>query len=48
VNNASGPREHRAGVAVGGDTDMTGTYVKVIIVEAAILIALFVFGRLFS
>jgi hypothetical protein len=41
---ASGPREHRA----GGDTDMTGTYVKVIIVEAAILIALFVFGRLFS
>ena len=48
VNNASGPREHRAGVAAGGDTDMTGTYVKVIIVEAAILIALFVFGRLFS
>jgi hypothetical protein len=32
----------------GGDTDMTGTYVKVLLVEAAILIALFVFGRLFS
>ena len=30
------------------DTDMTGTYVKVLLVEAAILIALFVFGRLFS
>jgi len=30
------------------DTDMTGTYVKVILVEAAILIALFVFGRLYS
>jgi len=30
------------------DTDMTGTYVKVMLVEAAILIALFVFGRLYS
>ena len=29
-------------------TDMTGTYVKVILVETAILVALFVFGRLYS
>jgi hypothetical protein len=36
---ASGPRDQ---------SDMTGTYVKVILVEAAILIALFLFGRLFS
>ena len=38
----------RAGAGLGGDTDMTGTYVKVLLVEAAILIALFVFGRIFS
>jgi hypothetical protein len=30
------------------DSDMRGTYVRVIIVEAAIIIALLVFGRLFS
>ena len=41
-------KDARAGVGLGGDTDMTGTYVKVLLVEAAILIALFVFGRLFS
>ena len=29
-------------------SDMTRTYVQVIIVEAAIIIALLVFGRLFS
>ena len=29
-------------------SDMTGTYVKVVIVEAAIVIALLIFGRLFS
>jgi hypothetical protein len=45
VNNASGP----GGQPEPPDqTDMTGTYVKVILVEAAILIALFVFGRLYS
>jgi hypothetical protein len=33
---------------INDQSDMTGTYVKVIVVEAAILIALFVFGRLFS
>jgi hypothetical protein len=42
------PSDSRAGAGLGGDTDMTGTYVKVLLVEAAILIALFVFGRLFS
>ena len=41
-------KELRAGAGPGGDTDMTGTYVKVLLVEAAILIALFVFGRIFS
>jgi hypothetical protein len=46
VNN--GPIDPRAGEGLGGDTDMTGTYVKVLLVEAAILIALFVFGRIFS
>jgi hypothetical protein len=46
VNNL--PNDARAGAGPGGDTDMTGTYVKVLLVEAAILIALFVFGRLYS
>lgn len=41
VTNANGRHE-------SDNTDMTGTYVKVILVEAAILIALFVFGRLYS
>jgi hypothetical protein len=30
------------------DTPMTATYIKVVVVEAIILIALWVFGRLFS
>ena len=42
------PSDTRADAGLGGDTDMTGTYVKVLLVEAAILIALLVFGRLFS
>ena len=42
------PSDARAGAGPGGDTDMTRTYVKVLLVEAAILIALFVFGRLYS
>jgi hypothetical protein len=29
-------------------SDMTATYVKVIALEAAILVALWIFGRLFS
>ena len=29
-------------------SDMTGTYVKVIAIEAAILVALWIFGRMFS
>ena len=41
-------KDPRAGAGLDGDTDMTGTYVKVLLVEAAILIALFVFGRIFS
>jgi hypothetical protein len=32
----------------GGDTPMTSTYVKVLVLEAAIIAALFVFGRMFS
>jgi len=44
VNNAS----PRAQPEPPDQTDMTGTYVKVILVETAILIALFVFGRLYS
>jgi hypothetical protein len=46
VNNL--PNDARAGAGPERDTDMTGTYVKVLLVEAAILIALFVFGRLYS
>ena len=42
------PGDARAGAGPAEDTDMTGTYVKVLLVEAAILVALFVFGRLFS
>jgi hypothetical protein len=30
------------------DTPMTGTYAKVIVLQAAILVALWIFGRLFS
>ena len=30
------------------DTPMTATYVKVIVLQAAILILLWIFGRLFS
>lgn len=30
------------------DTAMTGTYVRVLILEAAIIVALIVFGRLFA
>jgi hypothetical protein len=29
-------------------SDMTGTYVRVIVLEAAILAALWIFGRMFS
>ena len=31
-----------------GDSKMTATYVRVMIVEAALIIALLIFGRLFS
>ena len=30
------------------DTPITGTYVTVVLVEAAIIVALWVFGRVFS
>ena len=30
------------------DTPMTGTYARVLIVEAFIIVALWIFGRLFS
>jgi hypothetical protein len=30
------------------DTPMTGTYARVLIVEAIIIVALWIFGRLFS
>jgi hypothetical protein len=30
------------------DTPMTGRYVRVLIIEACIIVALWVFGRLFS
>lgn len=31
-----------------GDTDMTGTYVRVVILEAVIIAALWILGRAFS
>jgi len=37
-----GPPDHER------DTDMTPTYVRVVILEAAILVALWYFGRAFS
>ena len=35
-------------VDVDGDTPMTGTYVRVVIMEAAIIIALWFLGRAFG
>jgi hypothetical protein len=32
----------------GHDTPMTATYVRVLIVEAALIVALWLFGRMFS
>jgi hypothetical protein len=32
----------------GDDTPMTATYVRVLIVEAALIVALWLFGRMFS
>jgi hypothetical protein len=32
----------------GHDTPMTATYIQVLLVEAAIILALWVFGRMFS
>ena len=32
----------------GSDTDMTSTYIRVVVVEAIILAALWLFGRVFS
>ena len=32
----------------GHDTPMTATYIQVLIVEAAIILALWLFGRMFS
>jgi hypothetical protein len=31
-----------------GDTPMTGTYIRVLVLEAAILVALWLFARAFS
>ena len=31
-----------------GDTPMTGTYIKVLMLEAVIITALWIFGRMFS
>ena len=31
-----------------GDSDLTATYVKVVVLEAAIIVVLWVFGRMFS
>jgi hypothetical protein len=31
-----------------GDTPMTATYVRVVVLEAAIIVALWVLGRMFS
>ena len=37
-----------AGPHVERDTPMTGIYVRVLLVEAAIVVALWYFGRMFS
>ena len=45
------PRRAKAAAPEGrgpGDSKMTATYVRVMIVEAALIIALLIFGRLFS
>ena len=44
----SGAKASAPGGGAPDDTKMTRTYVRVIIVEAAIIIALLFFGRLFS
>jgi hypothetical protein len=31
-----------------GDTPMTGTYIKVLVLEAVIITALWIFGRVFA
>ena len=41
-------RDDRSAARVEGDTPMTATYVRVVIVEAAIIIALWFLGRAFG
>ena len=40
--------DDRSAAGVDSDTPMTGTYVRVVIVEAAIIIALWFLGRAFG
>jgi hypothetical protein len=44
----SGGNPADAGGHVERDTPMTGIYVRVLILEAAIVVALWYFGRMFS
>jgi hypothetical protein len=41
-------RPASAGPSPDGDTDMTGTYVGVVILEAVIVVAFWLLGRAFS
>ncbi len=41
-------REERGAVNVERDTPMTSTYIQVLVLEAVIVVALWIFGRMFS
>ena len=45
---SGGAQAREAGRHVERDTPMTGIYVRVLLVEAAIVVALWYFGRMFS